>query len=118
MVKAIGNNPFTVAIRIKVDAPGRHHADQIRAKAFEECAPPFDFVHAEKDLEGFAEVKKCGSAGREVCVWRYAMAGSVGEELRLVKVGLQAGFKDVERGGQGGCCHASDTERCQFWTSG
>lgn len=32
-----------------------------------------------------------------------------GVELVLVEVGLETGFEDVEGGGEGGSCHASDT---------
>lgn len=35
--------------------------------------------------------------------------GSGGAELRLVEIGLEAGFEDVKGCCKGCCCHATDT---------
>lgn len=44
-------------------------------------------------------------------MWVDAHLCAGGVELVLVEIGLKAGFEDVERGGEGCGCHASNTDR-------
>ena len=111
MVEMIRNNPLSISICEEIYTPCRHNTNQVRSKSLEQCAPSFDFVDGEEDLESFAEVKEGAASGREGGVWVDAHLGAGGVELGLVEVGLEAGFEDVERGSEGSCCHASDSGR-------
>jgi hypothetical protein len=52
-------------------------------------------------------MQQTATKGTEMCVGRNTLCGTRLQDLGLVEVGLETGFKDVEGSGQGRCCHAS-----------
>ena len=60
-----------------------------------------------KYLEGFVEMEEGASRERKGGRMRYPVGRTGGLELRLVEVGLKAGFEDVKRGGKYCGGHAS-----------
>lgn len=106
IIEPLSQQTFTVAVCKEVDRAGRDDADEVGAETLEQGARAFYLVHGREDRGGFVEVVDCRAEG----VHGADVGGAGGLELGLVKVGLEAGFEDVEGGCEGCCCHAADTE--------
>lgn len=93
-------------VDVEVYTPGGHHTYHVRAQSLEKRARALYSVHVAQDLDRLGHVVRHGPQRAEPSLARCFSGGS---QLRLVEVGLQAGFEDVKR-----CCedsrrHSSDT---------
>lgn len=105
VVPVLREELLAVAVDVEVDGAGRHHADEVGPKALEERPPALGAVDGAQDLQRVREVVE-GRAGR---VERGDVGGGAGcADLRLVEVGLEAGFQDVEGRCEGCRRHASN----------
>jgi len=53
-VEVFRDQPLPVAVRVEVDRPGRHNADQVGPQPFEQCAPALGPLDRDEDLKRLA----------------------------------------------------------------
>lgn len=105
-VEVVREQALAVAVDVEVDGARGDDADQVGPQPLEQGARALLPLHGAQDLQRLGEVEEARAQG----VGRGGgVGGARGAELGLVEVGLEAGFEDVEGGGEGRGCHAADS---------